>query len=53
VLMIIGGLMWLQPLFQRAGDIFDIVIFNPALYCSLKYPGPISLLFLAVFKLKK
>ena len=31
--------MRLQPLSQPMGDIFDIVIFNPDLYCSLMQPG--------------
>jgi len=35
-LMIMGGLMWLQLLSQSLADIFDIVVFNPDLYWSLK-----------------
>jgi len=33
--------MWLQPLSRSMDDIFDIVVFNPDLYCSLMRPGAI------------
>ena len=36
VFMTMGRSMWLQPLSQSMGDIFDIVVFNPDLYCSLR-----------------
>jgi len=40
-LKIMVDLMWLQPLSQSMPIFFDIVVFNPDLYCSLKQTGAI------------